>query len=216
MAAERSLVASYYPELSFKIDRVAKLVALEGDISIRADCAIRRRIPVRVKFLSDYPRSEPQAYDSSSRFIHDRDGHFYTDGRCCLWIDCATEWNGNDADALLHFIDQVVVFFHRQLVFEAGGRRAWPGPARGHGPYEYVEFLREQLQVSPEAFSQLLPAFENYRNFSKYVSCPCGSRKAFKWCHGARVQEIIGRVGGAKLRDRLALARRADDNTGKV
>lgn len=204
-SADRELVAEYYPGFSFKIDAKRKQVSLEGELRFASECGTSGAIPVRIDFPADYPRSEPAAYDSSSRFIHDADGHFYPNGRCCLWIDCESEWDAADPTALLRFIDQVSVFFHRQLVFEAGGRKKWPGPARGHGRNGYVEFLRDELNASEEVFSRLLPAFQNYRDFFKYDCCPCGSGKLFKWCHDGQVKEILQKAGKRNIQDRLAV-----------
>jgi hypothetical protein len=204
--ADRELVGRHYPSLSFKIDGKTKRAILEGELRFESHCGASSAIAVRIDFPDDYPKSEPIAYDSSSRFIHDAAGHFYEDGRSCLWLGCESEWDRTDPDALLVFIDQVTVFFHRQLVFEAGDRKKWPGPARGHGSEGYLEFLRDELNVPDEIFRRLLPAFRNYREFFKYDLCPCGSGKRFRWCHDGQVKEILGRAGRRHLQERLAVS----------
>jgi hypothetical protein len=204
LAADSAVIAADYPELEFIRDAATGEKQLQGDILIATDCGITERIPVRVRFPEDYPTSEPLPYDYSNRFEHTKDAHFYEDGRCCLWMSWASEWNGREPTALLTFLCQLTIFFDRQLIFEANGRKRWPGPAWEHGSYGYLQMLREELQVAPEVFDDLLPAFENFRDFPKYLPCPCGSGKQFRWCHSQVVLNTIRKVGKRTLQDRLA------------
>lgn len=213
LETDRALVAaSAYSDLSFRIDRDERLCLLDGELVYRSESGIRTRIPVRIEFPADYPRGEPRAYDVSNRFIHDPDGHFMSDGRsdgrCCLWLDWESGWSPQDPEGLLRFLDQVAIFFHRQLIFEAGGRKHWPGPARGHGFDGYHEFLRDGLSLDGDALRSLLPALERYGSFRRSGPCPCGSGRQYPECHLDRVTEIVQRVGRWKVERRIAQWRR--------
>jgi hypothetical protein len=204
LSKDAAVIAEDYPEFKFTRDAATGEPQLKGEISIPSESGITERIPVRIDFPESYPTKEPAPYDYSDRFEHTQDGHFYQDGRCCLWMGWASEWNGHEPLGLLRFLDQLVVFFDRQLAYEANGRKRWPGPAWEHGSYGYLQMLREELRVVPEVFDGLLPAFENYRGFPKYAPCPCGSGKQFRWCHDKSVLEIIRKVGKHTLHERLA------------
>jgi hypothetical protein len=158
-------------------------------------------VPVRLELPNGYPRHEPRAYDIANRFVHDADGHFYPDSsRCCLWLDVESQWDPRDQKILLNYVDQVALFFQRQLIFEATGRKTWPGPARGHGILGYQEYAREQLGVSPDVMAELWPAFTDFDAFPRYQPCPCGGGRAFKWCHQPEIQRLRSRIGTQRLR----------------
>lgn len=214
LAADQARVAaSDYRSLAFRIDQKERRCVLEGDLVFGSQSGIRTPVAVRILFPHEYPRLEPVAYDAGTRFVHDADGHFvsdeHNDGRCCLWLNWESGWSPEDPDALLRFLDQVAVFFHRQLVFEAGGRTRWPGPERGHGADGYYEFLREALSVDDASLRSLLPALEQFGSFRRYGMCPCGSRRPYRECHFERIAEIVHRVGRWELERRIARWRRA-------
>jgi hypothetical protein len=210
--ADKELVLVEYPELRLVGSPRDADAKLEGPISIRWPSGTIDRIDARIVFPVCYPSIEPQAFEPGGRFVHDADGHFYPDARCCLWMDCETQWDEHDGNALLSYVDQVAIFFERQLIFEANGRRKWPGPARGHGRDGYLELLQERLGVEPNVLLELIPAFQDYQSFNKYIDCPCRSGKKFKWCHARAVHDLINEIGRNTVSGRF----RSMNQTGKV
>jgi hypothetical protein len=203
LSTDVRLIAPDYPELRLEVDRSTLNPILQGSIPIGSKSGIIERIQTHIVFPWGYPTVEPEAYETGNRFVHNADGHFYSNSRCCLWMGCESEWNEQEADGLLTYLDQLAIFFDRQLVFEATGRKIWPGPARGHGWRGYVELLQESLSVDPCTLLRFLPAFEDYSRFDKYAACPCGSGKSFKWCHARAVQTIANEIGPAVLQRQL-------------
>jgi hypothetical protein len=63
--------------------------------------------------------------DDENWFPADLDRHLLTGGRCCLWLPLQSRWT-NDRDALLPFLDELAVFFDRQLVYDATAGRSGP------------------------------------------------------------------------------------------
>lgn len=131
-AADTALIAENFSTLVFRIDEETELVFLEGPIAIRSDCGISTNIETRLIFPRNYPDVEPLAFDASKRFkpypgktIEDR--HIYNTGQCCLWLPPQTSWRSSDPYALRDFLDQLVIFFDRQLIYNDTG--VWPGPA---------------------------------------------------------------------------------------
>lgn len=207
------IAASPYSTLAYCFDSGRSRYSLEGPIVYQSDSGIETRVTVRIVFPDSYPRQEPRVYDPVDRFVHDADGHFITDaesdGRCCLWLDWETDWDPREPGALIRFIDQVALFFYRQLIFEERGRTDWPGPARGHGVDGYYEFLQDALRANVEELRGLLPALERYGLYPRYGTCPCGSGRPYRTCHLDAVRRVVERVGQRALERRIAYWRRS-------
>jgi hypothetical protein len=169
-------------------------------IRLLAECGVPTDIQVRVEFPDDYPKGEPRAYDAANRFPHAVDRHFYPDGRCCLWLLPESRWNRSDPEGLCRFLEEVAVFFDRQLVYDAEGKGTWPGKQRGHGSNGYIEFVQELLDGDQQLLTVLAPIFANVSDIGRNRQCPCGSGLKYKKCHLTTVEEISRRVGWVTLR----------------
>jgi hypothetical protein len=183
---DRQLVAER-PELALDFVTASNgRLTLVGTITVELRSGIRYPIDTRIEFPADYPRSEPKAFETGGRFKHVGERHFYPNGRACLWLeDFETEWQPDDPDALGIFVDQVLIFYVRQLAFEANPKAGYPGPWRGHGSVGIIEHLEEVLRVPAETLPRMWRALAGgvYRN----APCPCGRRVRYRKCHRARV-----------------------------
>jgi hypothetical protein len=190
---DRRLLSDKYPDLSFALNFRLQKAVLRGTITLKEE---NTRIPttIRTKIIlpDGYPEYEPFAFDDDDQFPHIADRHFYKNGLCCLWLPLESQWDPKDKVTFLNFVDQVALFFERQLMFDASGSWAWG--QRGHGVDGYIEFLEEQLggQQVIEAFSPLLFGKTTVSNNSK---CPCGNGRNYKSCHKQNVDSIIKSVG---------------------
>src|SRR5207344_894192 len=100
---------------------------------------------------------------------------------------------------IVTFIDHVVEFFYKQLIFEANGHRRWPGAARGHGTAGFKEFLSEALGIEGSVLTRFVPVLADWSQADKYQPCPCGSGKKMRWCHGVVVVALLGRLGRGRV-----------------
>jgi len=163
---------------------------LEGALIYHAECGIPAEVKVRLDFPFNYPQGEPHAFDAAGRFQHTEDRHFSThDGCCCLWLPPKSRWDSMNSDALVPFLDEVVVFFDRQLVFDAGGQVSWPGGEYGHRGNGYREWLREELG-SEKLITLLLPVLKGAQKVGRNDLCLCGSQLKFKRCHESNIDKI--------------------------
>ena len=199
LAHDKSIVASHYPGLSYWQRESDGAMYLAGIITLGSECGVSTQIAVRVDFPPTYPRQEPRAFDTNSRFPHDADHHFYPNGQCCLWLPPESKWDTVDNDALQLFLDEVTIFFDRQLVYEATGEAVWPGGQRAHGARGYVEFVRDFLGGDQRLLSALSPTFANVSGIGRNSPCPCGSGIKYKRCHLTAVNQIRRRVGSLEL-----------------
>jgi hypothetical protein len=190
LAHDRALVLREYPTLSYRIDEVAGAIYLEGTLIYRLACGIPTEVPVRIAFPRDYPRREPRAFDVARRFAHGLDRHMaIDDGACCLWLPPKSRWDAGDPDTLLTFLDEVVVFFHRQLVYDAGGQVEWPGPQYGHRFDGYEQWIIEVFG-DEHALRAFIPILKAHLKIGRNEGCPCGSGRKFKKCHNEKIEQI--------------------------
>jgi hypothetical protein len=139
---DQQLLVRSFPGLVYVIDNKVRQVTLAGAMTLRTECGIPTEIRVRVVFLAYYPSQEPRAYDVEDRFPHSADRHFYPDGQCCLWLPSDSGWNPTDTEGLCRWLEEVAIFFDRQLVLEAEGKDTWPGEQRPHGDAGYLQLER--------------------------------------------------------------------------
>src|SRR5579863_1085353 len=137
IAHDRELVAKNYPQLQYEIEE-QQPVRLRGRLLFVSGSGITTSVAVRIDFHECYPGLEPKAYDDENTFPAELDRHLLPDGRCCLWLPARSRWKPYDPDALLAFLDEVAVFFDRQLVYDATGRKKWPGGEYPHGRAGYI------------------------------------------------------------------------------
>lgn len=197
LAADTALVAENFPTLAFRIDEESQLVFLEGPIAILSDCGISTSIETRLVFPRSYPDLEPLAFDATRRFqpypsktIEDR--HLFGTGQCCLWLPPLSPWSPSNPNAIRDFLDQLVVFFDRQLIYDDTG--VWPGPAYDHGGRGYRQFIQEELEEDAALADALSPIILRQVSIGRNEGCPCGSERKFKKCHLRIVEQIQLRI----------------------
>lgn len=124
----------------------------------------------------------PQVYETGgrcqaiaeSRGLPFIDLHLYTDGSCCLGLNCAPAGNLTLSD----FIAELVIPFLYRLAYvdrfglESARRDLWGEYSHdGIGPLEYQEELRRFARANP----------------GRNQPCPCGSGRKYKRCHWEEV-----------------------------
>lgn len=202
LAQDQAILTVRYPQLAFGADPVTKRVYIQGSLVYKLACDIPTPIVVRIEFPIDYPCHEPWAYDESDRFRHEADRHFHPDGQCCLWLRPESEWDASKIDALAHFLDQVVLFFHRQLVCEAlpaYEASQWPGGARDHGIAGYLEYVRDKFGGDESLMTTLLPVLVGKKRIGRNEKCPCGKDIKYKRCHLSHVEKVRRSLFPAEL-----------------
>ena len=191
---DKAAIAGAFPNLAWIMDDATDHLALRGTITlVEEGCGVPTTLAVRVEFPHDYPKREPRAYDNGARFPHVPDRHFYPDGRCCLWLPPESRWNGDDPDRLRTFLDEVSIFLDRQLVCDATG--VWPGAARSHSIWGYVEFARELLAGhdadDDTVVATFAPFFAGFVAPGRNEPCPCGQGRKYKKCHLPAVESVV-------------------------
>jgi hypothetical protein len=207
---DKAIVAEDQPNLAYVAQRDGSL-ALVGDFTFKLPSGSPQRIATRIEFPVGYPNHEPLAFETDRRFRHDADHHFYGNDRCCLWLDVETRWRSSDPGALRRFLDELKVFYYRQLMMEANPNLPYPGPSRGHGTLGYLEHLEERLRLRTVDLPRLIRALDGgvYRN----APCPCGRRIRYRKCHRraiVRYRNSVAPEQHAKVIDALGKIKREE------
>lgn len=192
---DREILRELLPAVKYKVPR-GDLVEAEGVVSMMAPKSkIVTDVPTRIVFGKHYPVEGPSAFVLGSMFApHDMTRHFMVDGSCCLTLLGVDDiWDAQERDALVPWVEQLVLYYHRQLIFDRTGR--WPGPARPHGRAAYVQHLLETLLDR-----ELIEAFLRFRSapttsFSASL-CPCKSQKSFAECHAPLFLKLVTQLRG--------------------
>jgi hypothetical protein len=196
---DRELLERHFPFLRFHLDFPSASASLKGEVPFVEAGGIVTKIPILIKFPRDYPFSEPSAFDSERFFkaavgkkLEDR--HIDPDSRkYCLWLKPKSPWNSTDSHSLLHFLDEVIVFLQRQLIYDS--TQKWPGQAYDHGVLGYKEFIRERLGADQVHFGRLLPLITYRSKTIQSDDCPCGSQLKYGVCHFRLVDAIRNEIG---------------------
>jgi hypothetical protein len=207
---DEAVVREHQPQMRYEHQADGALW-LVGDFLLYTQSGIPHQIPTVIEFAYDYPRHEPIARDVAGRFQHDADHHFIGD-HACLWLkQLESEWRRDDRDALQLFLDQLTIFYFRQLVMESDPSGQYPGRARPHGyAPAYVEILSERLQLPQAAVRRMRSALAG--DLRRSARCPCGSRLPYRACHRDAISQFRGQVSQEQLAKFLAYLASPDAN----
>jgi len=87
------------------------------------------------------------------------------------------------------FLDELAIFFERQLLFDATGK--WPGDEHDHGDNGYLEWIKEVLANNDRLVEIFSPVLGGSVKVSRNDSCPCGAEGSkYKRCHLSKIEEI--------------------------
>ena len=186
---DKALVAARFPRLTYRVDERRGTVEIVGPITLKSESGIPEHISVRIALPPGYPREEPAVFDAGRRFLpHSPDRHFFSNGRCCLWLPPESRWSERDRDALDRFLDEVLVFFERQLIYDVVGY--FPGEDRAHGIAGFLEYFLDAQDGEVQVVDRLLPLIFGSKKVSRNAPCPCGSGRKFKRCHSDFVETM--------------------------
>jgi len=196
LARDRLVVKHYAPDLAF--GALTGKLQLKGNVQITAaSSGIIRSIGTLIIFPDLYPRHSPKAFVERGKFEpQTARRHFRGDNSCCLWFNRADDgWNGELSGTIEHFMQQLLVFYDRQLTFDAIGE--FPGPAWPHDrPIAelYLESYLTDRKVI-EAFGQ----FRAGRYSAISELCPCGRDALFGDCHRGVFVDLQRRLSGSNF-----------------
>jgi len=143
-----------------------------------------------IKIPDEYPDGLPIAKEIGGRIP--RDFHKSGQNRDILCLATpADQWiKFNKCKSLLGFIDNLVVPYLFSFCFKQKTGRM-PFNERRHGGLGILEFYCEYFELTDfEAARKLLKLLAKGR-YRREKTCPCGSGRRLRSCHGAKFLEIM-------------------------
>jgi hypothetical protein len=101
------------------------------------------------------------------------------------------------------FLDQLALFYERQLIMRMNPSAGWPGGGWGHNEEGYVEYLRQQWGLPDDAIRRMAGALAGRRHNKSL--CPCGSRLQYRKCHRSQVDRFRSRASPFALTRLISL-----------
>jgi hypothetical protein len=195
---DRERVAALYPGLQFQEE--GDTVLLAGSLNVVQDCGESDLSSIAMRFPRTYPLHEPVTYETTRRFARGGDNHVNADGSFCLWTPEESQWDAQDPDALLRYLEHVIVYLDKQFVFEV--THVWPGQQRAHGDAGRDETICEITHCDLHAARIARLIVDAGRVvLGRKAACPCGSGDTFGKCHrveAMRVKRILSVLNNAR------------------
>jgi hypothetical protein len=169
---ERAIVESHFPYLNFEIDSQSGQVVFDGWIPFATRSGIPEPAHIRVTLATCHPDEEPVVEDVEGRFPKTPTFHkFASTNRNCIWWHEESKWSKED-DALLQFLQQVLVHVERQIICEADPKNRWPGPEHPHSAQAVRMVLALERLDSRWLASQLV------LDASRHTGAPVSARRS--------------------------------------
>jgi len=137
---------------------------------------------IRAIVPDQFPRREPQVFETGSRIPRNPDRHVNHDGSCCVtvWED----WLAREGDKSFYgYVNGPLrEFFFSQYYFETRGR--WPFGERSHYAKGLLEAYAEALGIPCKEAKVIYHLRLLSKQWPKgHWACPCGSGKKLRYCH---------------------------------
>ncbi len=150
-------------------------------------------VDVRITFEEINPFRLPRAYQAGSTFAPEPDRHIGEDGWFCMWLRCQQPQYFADADGLAYYLADLREFLVLQYMYDDRKRRSitpyWVGAQWDHGDLGFRQWVREHVDtVAPAVRPRLFAALT--RAPKPMASCPCGSRRMLRHCHGQWLRQL--------------------------
>lgn len=163
---------------------------IEGTLSFSAEYdgqRIKDSFSIKMIVPSNYPENLPVVWETGDRIS--QDFHSYSNKSLCLGFPNAVREVFLNKPSLLGFVENCLIpYLFAFSYFDK--YKKMPFGELSHGGKGVLEYYQEYFQVDePEKikiFLQLLVE-DSYRG---HLSCPCGSKKRLRNCHGQKLIRI--------------------------
>jgi hypothetical protein len=153
---------------------------------------------IRIEYPRTFPRTLPRVFDHDQVFTPSLDGHLFTTHELCLTLPERNEFSTDSEHLTEEILGATLVWFQKRRLFDRN--RVWPGPAERHGVNAVIDLLIEQ-HILPDENSihtwlctHASTTAGHYRAPDRYAPCPCGSKKAMKFCHEEALKPFFARL----------------------
>lgn len=207
------MVKEKYP--TFEISKRGSAYVFSGELILNhvfKDVRMTGKFNLEIVVPGDFPLAFPKVRELSN-CINKNYPHRYKDGQFCLASDLELKMFFYQDKDLCSFIEKYVIpYLYTYRFYEEYG--VYPYGERSHGIMGDLEYLKDLFRV--DSWRQVLDimVFVVRMPYRGHLSCPCGSGKRIRNCHG----EILKKVISAGLQDecRVILLEIARECNGKA
>lgn len=153
------------------------------------DVRMTGKFNVDITVSRDFSLALPAVKEISNR-IDKTYPHKYEEGYLCLASNLDLKMHFRQDKDISSFVDKYITpYFYTYRYFEEYG--IYPYGERSHGVMGDLEYLKDLLNVM--SWDQVFDFMEfviqsSYRG---HVTCPCGSEKRLRDCHGTTLRKMI-------------------------
>ena len=138
----------------------------------------------------------PRSYPDDLPLVRETEGvikapysHVNADGTLCLCVPIGARLIFHKAPTLLGFVNNLVVpFLYGYCYWKKYGEH--PFGEQKHGSAGIVQYYRCEFDLKGEAEAIEVIWFLNKYGYDGRLSCPCGSGRMVKKCHGKKLREF--------------------------
>lgn len=180
-------VTEWYPSLSvisgedgYTLTGIVTMAKTYNEVPLYDDYHLKIVVP------SDFPMHIPSVFDTNND-VPEEFMHFLDDGSFCLGAYCDLRSFLDTHPSLVGFIDEIVMsYLYSVSYFRTYG--VLPYGARSHGVKGKIEAYRERYSTDNDrVLAYLLFCLLGEIPYRGHCSCPCGSGKHLRSCHGAQL-----------------------------
>jgi len=194
-------VDRHQPELA--VSRTGSLFVLEGLFVVSGPDGPFDFYQVQVRTTAGFPEEEPTVFEEGGRIPRIADRHVSPEGgNCCLgvWEEWLLTTPDHRFEAFLNGL--MHDYFVSQTYFDVNGD--WPFGEKSHGIPGLLESYADILGIAPDAeiiahYLRLL----SRPQIKGHVTCPCGSGKRLRKCHGNDLRGLASKIPNGVARQML-------------
>lgn len=135
----------------------------------------------------DYPNSPPLVYEREGKIPKDFE-HFMVAGNFCLGAPVEVRRRFAEYRNLLRFIDDIVIPYLFTYSYKRDHGKV-PFGELCHGTFGLLQYYSEYFGTPAIETMKLLKCLAD-DSAPPLMSCPCGSRKQLRECHGLKLMEL--------------------------
>lgn len=190
------LINRHFKELNEKFPELNLIAEDNGSWTVKGplifsgkyeECEIEGEFSIEITIPDDYPEIPPTVRETANKIPCDF--HTYYDGTLCLGAPLAVRKKFSENPTLIGFVEKCLIpylfsFDHKRKYGEMPFGEL---SHRGQGILEYYQDLFDMKAVKEILGLIKILADDNY---SDHNTCPCGSGKRLRSCHGPILLEI--------------------------
>lgn len=184
------MIKEKYPMLEIFKDKNSYIVS--GKFILNhcfEDVRMTGKFELQIRVPMDFPLSLPKVKELS-HYIDCNYPHIYQNGQFCLASDLELKmFFAQNADICAFIYKYVIPYLYTYRFYEEYG--VYPYGERSHGIMGDLEYLKDLFEVDDWGQVLNIVLFVAQSPYRGHLSCPCGSGKRIRNCHGDILKRVI-------------------------